>query len=96
MIKERLYEIVESASYQEDTSSRVYDWIMYSAIILGLIPLMFRHTTKLLLWMDYVSCACFIVDYILRWYTNDIRRKKRHLDDDEFHKEHLKTNAHAF
>lgn len=76
MIKERLYEIVESASYQEDTSSRVYDWIMYSAIILGLIPLMFRHTTKLLLWMDYVSCACFIVDYILRWYTNDIRRKK--------------------
>lgn len=28
-------------------------------------------------------------------YT-DIRRKKRHLDDDEFHKEHLKTNAHAF
>lgn len=76
MTKERLYEIVESASYREDTSSRVYDWIMYSAIILGLIPLMFRHTNKVLLWMDYISCACFIVDYILCWYTHNIRRKK--------------------
>jgi len=48
---------------------------MYAAIIMGLIPLMFRHTNTVLLWMDYISCACFIVDYILRWYTNDLRRK---------------------
>ena len=53
--------------------SRVYNYIMLAAIIVGLLPLMFLHQTKLLITLDIISCSidedgyhlCFI--HFLLW-----------------------------
>jgi len=61
----------------ENKLSKVYDWIMLAAIIMGIIPLMFRSQRPIFIWFDIISCICFIIDYILRWLTAGIRAKKR-------------------
>lgn len=57
----------------ETVLSRVYDYLMLAAIVIGIIPLMFRNQIKLFWFFDIISCACFLVDYILRWITFDYR-----------------------
>ena len=65
---------------KDNKLSRIYDWAMLGAIIIGIIPLMFRSQSKLFVWFDVISCICFIIDYLLRWITADVRfRKKRWL-----------------
>ena len=54
-------------------SSRIYDFALYAAIILGLVPLMTRHESVLMEVFDSLSCTLLIIDYFLRWYTYDIR-----------------------
>jgi len=62
---------------KDNKLSRIYDWVMLCAIIIGIIPLMFRSQSKLFVWFDIISCICFIIDYLLRWITADIRFKKK-------------------
>ncbi len=64
-IGEQLKEIIEPR--KDGLSSRIYDWIMLSAIVIGIIPLMFREQHRLFLYLDLISCFCFVVDYLLRW-----------------------------
>lgn len=59
----------------ENRLSRVYDFIMLVAIVMGIIPLMFRGHDKLFLYFDLISVSCFIIDYILRWATADFQSK---------------------
>lgn len=76
-LRQKIYEIVEPRYNTNDgTVSRVYDWVMLVAIIIGIIPLMFREQTRLFYTFDIVSCAFFIIDYIMRWMTADYRIKK--------------------
>ena len=71
-LRERIYEIVEPHyNTQDGVMTRVYDWTMFAAIIIGIFPLMFREQTKLFYIFDIVSCAIFIIDYIMRWMTAD-------------------------
>ena len=73
-MRELIYKIVEPKYNSNDNKwSRVYDWVMLVAIIIGIIPLMFREQNKLFFIFDIVSCALFIIDYILRWMTADYR-----------------------
>lgn len=56
--------------------SRLYDTIMVSAIIIGLVPLAFREQK---LWMDIcdkLSCILYVMDYLLRWICADKIYKK--------------------
>lgn len=62
---------------KDNKLSRIYDWAMLGAIIIGIIPLMFRSQSKLFVWFDVISCICFIIDYLLRWITADVRFRKR-------------------
>ena len=62
---------------KDNKLSRIYDWVMLCAIIIGIIPLMFRSQSKLFVWFDIISCICFIIDYLLRWITADVRFRKR-------------------
>ncbi len=55
-------------------SSKIYDAIMLSAIAMAIVPLMFKDQPPLLVALDIISCVVFIVDYILRWITADLRR----------------------
>jgi len=76
-LRQKIYEIVEPRYNTNDgTVSRVYDWVMLVAIIIGIIPLMFREQTRLFYTFDIVSCGIFIFDYIMRWMTADYRIKK--------------------
>lgn len=49
--------------------SQVYDGVMLVAIIIGIVPLVFREQPKIFWYFDLISGACFIIDYILRWIT---------------------------
>lgn len=76
-LRQKIYSIVEPRYNTNDgTVSRVYDWVMLVAIIIGIIPLMFREQTRLFYTFDIVSCGIFIIDYIMRWMTADYRIKK--------------------
>lgn len=61
---------------RKDTmSSRIYDSIMLVAIIIGILPLMFREQPTLFWYFDLISGLCFVVDYLLRWITADFSSK---------------------
>lgn len=42
---------------------------MLLAIVLGILPLLFRNQLTVFLYFDIVSSCCFIIDYLLRWVT---------------------------
>ncbi|MBO4379694.1 MAG: ion transporter [Muribaculaceae bacterium] len=58
------------------TPSHVYDSIMLVAIALGTVPLLFREQGPLFWYFDVISGAVYLVDYILRWATCDLRSDK--------------------
>lgn len=61
---------------QENRYSRLYDYVMLVAITMGILPLMFRTQNLLFWYFDLISGCCFIVDYILRWITCDLRKNR--------------------
>ena len=79
--KEKLFVLIEphNESHHESRYSRVYDYVMLFAIVIGIIPLMFRTHHRLFWIFDLFSSVCFIVDYILRWYTADYHLKRKGL-----------------
>lgn len=62
---------------QQSLSSRIYDFFMLVVIFLSIIPLMFRKATPVLEIIDITCCCIFIIDYILRWMTADLRSNKK-------------------
>ena len=73
-LRERITEIIEPRN--ENTFSRAYDWMMLVAIVIGILPLMFREQYHVFWFFDLVSGCCFIIDYLLRWMTADLNSKK--------------------
>lgn len=74
-ILEKINNIIEPN--KESKISQIYDCIMLIAIIIGVLPLMFRTQYKLFWYFDIISCLCFVVDYILRWVTCGLRSNKK-------------------
>lgn len=56
--------------------SETYDIFMISTILISLIPLAFKVDPLVLLIVDDVCAAAFIIDYILRLITADLSLKK--------------------
>lgn len=77
MNRKKLFSIVELAKGPKAVVSRIYDIFMLLMIVVSIIPLMFKEQTVLFLWFDRVSVTAFIIDYILRWITDDYRRPKK-------------------
>lgn len=73
-IRKIIHQIIEPRN--ESIYSRAYDFVMLVAIIIGILPLMFRTQIKLFVYFDLISGICFIIDYILRWFTTDINSKR--------------------
>lgn len=74
-IRDYIHTLVEMRN--ENKWSRVYDIIMLIAIIIGILPLMFRSTNTLFWIFDLVSGICYIIDYIFRWITADYNSKRK-------------------
>jgi len=60
----------------ENLVSRIYDYVMLTAIAVSIVPLMFRGHQTLFLYFELVASALFIVDYVLRWLTADLKPGK--------------------
>lgn len=75
MTRERLYYIIE---HGEDGGPLgvVYDVIMLLAITASIVPLMFVEYHPVFHYIELVTVILFIIDYILRWMTEDYRSGK--------------------
>lgn len=71
--KKRIYEIIEAARDEKDTASQAYDFMIYAAVIVGLIPLTMKMDTTYTKAIDLLSTWVFMVDYCLRLYTADYK-----------------------
>lgn len=74
-IRKEIYRLVEPRN-KENYASRLYDFVMLIVIAIGIFPLMFRTHYKIFWYFDLISGICFIVDYILRWFTADYEFKR--------------------
>lgn len=53
--------------------SKIYDFVMLMAIVIGTIPLFYREYRPAFIYFDLISGIIYMVDYILRWLTCDLR-----------------------
>ena len=68
----RIYEIIELSS-GDDKLSTVYDLTMMVSILTSLVPLVFKETNTLFIIIDRVTVTIFILDYLLRLFTADLK-----------------------
>ena len=73
-LRESTYRLIEPRNANK--YSRAYDVVMLVAIAMGILPLMFRTQIKLFWYFDLISGICFIIDYLLRWFTADMDSKR--------------------
>ncbi len=50
-----------------------YDFLLIISIIASIIPLAFKETNGVFLWIDRITVVIFILDYILRLITADLK-----------------------
>jgi voltage-gated potassium channel len=74
-VREKINELIEPRN--DNPFSRIYDGFMLCAIVVGIMPLMFREQCRVFVYFDWFSCCCFLIDYVLRWLTADLRSKKK-------------------
>lgn len=74
-MKKRIYEIIEAGS-NNDKIGIVYDIVMFVSIILSMIPLTTKSTAPVFIWIDRITVVIFIIDYILRLFTADLKLKQ--------------------
>ena len=74
-MRKKLYELIE-VGIRDDAASKAYDIAMIIAIIVSMVPLVFKEDTVFLDALDYITAAVFILDYILRLITADFKLKK--------------------
>lgn len=49
---------------------------MLVCIAASIVPLCFKETNSLFVWLDRATVTVFIVDYLLRWWTADLKYEK--------------------
>ena len=69
--RKRIYEIIDVGT--EDRSSKAYDFFMMLTIIISIVPLWTHNSSLLFNMIDKVTVVIFIIDYILRIVTADIK-----------------------
>lgn len=74
-MKEKIFQLVEPPETHE--SPDPYDIVMMLAIIVSIVPMMFKGTYRPFVICDHVCTTMFIVDYLLRWFTADLKLKKK-------------------
>lgn len=73
--RKKIYDTIETG--RNSIISNIYDWLMLLFIIISVIPLAFREQNIWFEWFDKVSVTAFIIDYLLRWLTADMRLTNR-------------------
>ena len=74
-MRKRLFDVIEKYT-EGDRLSHLYDLGMMAMILISLVPLAFKYTTPLFWTIERVAVCVFILDYLLRWGTADLKLKK--------------------
>lgn len=73
--RDDIYKIIEPSYNKDCLKSRVYDYTMLVAICISILPLMFRGHARWMILCDIISCIVFVIDYLLRWSTSDLKSR---------------------
>lgn len=76
MNRKRIFAIIEKGS-THTLISRIYEDFMLLMIIISLLPLVFVQQRPIFIWFDRISVSAFILDYILRWMTADLKNPEK-------------------
>ena len=76
MNRQKIADIIDRQSHT-DRIGAAYDWFMVFAILVSLLPLMFMKSHEVFWYTELGSTLMFIIDYVLRWGTADIRHNNR-------------------
>lgn len=74
-MRKRIFEIVEKST-EGDNASAAYDAVMLIAIVVSIFPLAFKEPPAAFLATDIITTVLFIVDYLLRWATADLKQNR--------------------
>ena len=74
-MRERIFEIIE-VSRDNDKLSAAYDIFMMIVIVISVIPLAFVTSYPVFDIIDKITVTIFIIDYIMRFVTADLKLKK--------------------
>ena len=77
-MRKRLFEIIE-VSGDNDRASFVYDLMMLVSIIVSIVPLAFKEAPGFFKITDIATTILFIVDYLLRFATADLKLEGKSL-----------------
>lgn len=75
-MRKRIFEIIEVGN-EQDLASRIYDWFIMAVIIISIVPLTIKTTSLPTEIIDRVTVSIFIIDYILRLLTADLKLGKK-------------------
>lgn len=76
-LKRRVYEVLEVSSVG-DKSSRAYDVLLTTAIVVGMVPMTMKGENVYTRWIEIVVSGLFLIDYIARICTADYKMGYRH------------------
>ena len=74
-MRQRIFQIIEVAR-GKDNLSRIYDTAMIVVILISLLPLALKQTDGLFKTLENVTTIVFIIDYLLRLVTADLKMGK--------------------
>lgn len=75
-MRKKILEIIEPSTDENSKASSVYDIVMMICIIASMIPLAVKSNKSVFIIIDIITVTVFIIDYILRLLTADIKLKK--------------------
>ena len=75
-MRKKIFSIIDNHG-KDNKLSHIYDLAMMFVIIASLVPLAFKEETPLFITIDKISIIIFIIDYILRWSTADLKYNKK-------------------
>ena len=71
-IKKRIFEVLEASSVG-DRSSKSYDMLMTTAVIVGMVPLTLKTDSIYTFIIEIMTTVIFVIDYCARVYTADYK-----------------------
>lgn len=74
-MRRKVYTVIELAD-EGNKISYLYDLIMMISIVASIVPLAFQETYAVFRWIEYITVGVFVIDYLLRLWTADLKLQK--------------------
>ena len=74
-MRKKIFDIIEKAE-EGNRASHFYDVFMIAVIAISMVPLALKESNSFFLWVEWITTGIFILDYLLRWLTADLKIQK--------------------